>query len=330
MTLLLKKEEVSQLINMREVIGTVEEAYKAFNSGQVEQPDYIGIHLPSPRGEIDFKLCYFSGNEMISMKASSGGFNENPAVHGVPSGMGTILLFDGRTGGLACVMDGSLITGLRTGAAGAVSVKALARKNARRIASIGTGNQARMQIRAINEVMKIQEIHAWDSIPDSLSKFKTDIEREFGIPVVAAKSKQEAVEQADILITTTRGKGSLVEAAWVKPGTHIVAIGTDQRGKQELDPEIFRNAKVVNDSILQCTEKGETWHPLNKDIIGRDDIHAEIGEILLGKKPGRENDQEITIFDSTGMAIQDNTTASKIYRNAVEQGIGAFFEFFER
>ena len=121
-TLLLKKEEVSGLICMKEVIGTVEEAYKAFNSNQVEQPDYIGIHLPSPRGEIDFKIGYYKANEVISMKASSGGFIDNPTAHGVPSGMGTILLFDARSCALICVMDGSLITGLRTGASGAVSV----------------------------------------------------------------------------------------------------------------------------------------------------------------------------------------------------------------
>lgn len=326
-TLLVKKEEVSRLISMREVIGTVEEAYKAFNSNQVEQPDYIGIHLPPPRGEIDFKLGYYKANEVISMKASSGGFNDNPTVYGVPSGMGTILLFDAKSCALICVMDGSLITGLRTGAAGAVSVKALARKNSRKVTSIGTGNQARMQIRAINEVMNIEEIHAWDNFPDTLAKYKTDIEGEFGIPVIMARSKKEAVEQADILITTTRGTGSLVEAEWVKPGTHIVAIGTDQQGKQELDPEIFRHAKIVNDSTGQCIEKGETWHPLNKKIITQNDIHGEIGEILLGNKPGRENDEEITIFDSTGMAIQDNTTAEKIYRNALGNGVGTFFEF---
>ncbi|PDS59927.1 ornithine cyclodeaminase family protein [Rhizobium anhuiense] len=327
-TLLLKKEEVSRLICMKEVIGTVEEAYAAFNSDTVEQPDYTSIHLPPPRGEIDFKLGYNKTNEMISMKASSGGFIENQAAHGVPSGMGTILLFDARSCALICIMDGSLITGLRTGAAGAVSAKALARRDAKKIASIGTGYQARMQIQAIKEVMKIEEIHAWDSTPETLSKYKMDIESEFGISVIVANSKKEAVEQADILITTTRGKGSLVEAAWVKPGTHIVAIGTDQQGKQELDPEIFRNAKVVVDSIAQCTEKGETWHPLNKNVISRDDIHGEIGEILLGKKPGRENNIEVTIFDATGMAIQDNTTASRIYRNAIERNVGTFFQFF--
>ncbi len=328
-TLLLKKEEVSRLICIREVIGTVEEAYKAFNRNQVVQPDYIGIDLHPPRGDIDFKLGYYKGNEIISMKASSGGFPNNPTTYGVPSGMGTILLFDARTCALICVMDGSLITGLRTGASGAVSVKALARKDAKKITSIGTGNQARMQIRAINEIMKIEEIHAWARSPESLSKFKADIESEFGIPVTMANSKREAVEQADILITTTRGKGPLVEAGWVQPGTHIVAIGTDARGKQELDPEIFRNAKVVVDSIMQCREKGETQHPLNQNIITKDGIHAEIGEVLLGKKPGRESDEEVTIFDSTGMAIQDNTTATKIYRNAIESKVGTFFEFFE-
>jgi len=328
-TLLLKKEEVRGLISTKEAIGTVEEAYRAFNCDQVIQPPYIGIDLPSHRGEIDFKLGYNQGNEVISMKASSGGFKNNPENYGVPNGMGTVLLFDGRSGGLACVMDGSLLTGLRTGAAGAVSVKALARKNARKIAAIGTGNQARMQIRAIREVMKIEEIHAWSDHAESMAGFKADIERELDIPVVLAHSKRQAVAQADILITTTRGKGSLVEAAWVKPGTHIVAIGSDAPGKQELEPEIFRGAKVVVDSTLQCVEKGEMQHPVAKGIMTAKDIHAEIGEILLGRKPGRESDDEITIFDSTGMAIQDNTTAATIYRNALDKQIGTFFEFTE-
>jgi alanine dehydrogenase len=326
-TLLLRKVEVTRLITMKEVIATVEEAYKAFNSGEVLQPPYIGVDLPGHRGEIDFKLGYNQGNETISMKASSGGFKNNPADHGVPNGMGTVLLFDGRHGGLLCVMDGSLLTGLRTGASGAVSVKALARKNAKKITCIGTGNQARMQIRAIREVMKIEVIHAWSEHAESMAKFKADIESECDIPVVLAGSKQQAVEQADILVTTTRGKGSVVEAGWVRPGTHIVAIGADAPGKQEFDPEIFRRAKLVVDSIAQCVEKGETQHAIAKGIITGAGIHAEIGEILLGRKPGRESDEEITLFDSTGMAIQDNTTAAKIYRNAVKQGVGTFFEF---
>ena len=328
-TLLLKKNDVSQLVEMADVIPAVEEAYKAFSNKDVIQPDYIGIKLPDHRGEIDFKLCYSKLNENISMKAHSGGFTHNPDQYGLPASMGTILLFDAQSCALICIMDGSLITGLRTGASGAVSVKMLARKNARKITCIGTGNQARMQIRSLKEVLKIDEIHAWSRTPENLLRFKTEIEQEFNIPVIAANSKKEAVEQADILVTTTRGKGDLVEASWVKPGTHIVAIGTDAPGKQELDPEIFRNAKVVVDSVSQCCQKGETWHALENNIITQDDIHAEIGEILLGQKAGRESEDEITIFDSTGMAIQDNTTAKQIYLNAIDKNIGTFFPFFE-
>ena len=132
-----------------------------------------------------------------------------------------------------------------------------------------------------------------------------------------------------VLITTTRGKGSVVEAGWVQPGTHIVAIGTDAKGKQEFDPEIFRHAKTVVDSVLQCSEKGEIQHALRLNILPKDGIHAEIGEVLLGKKPGRTSDEEITIFDSTGMAIQDNTTSHKIYQNALANNVGTFFEFIE-
>ena len=326
-TLLLNKAEVGRLISMEEVIGSVEEAYKAFSAGQVVQPDYIGIHLPEPRGEIDFKVGYCKTNEIISMKASSGGFLDNPTAYGVPNGMGSVLLFDARNCALICVMDGSLLTGLRTGASGAVSVKALARKNARKITCIGTGNQARMQIRAISLVMQIDEIYAWSRTSETCERFKVQNEAEFGILVILAESKKAAVEHADILITTTRGKGSLVEASWVKPGTHIVAVGTDMKGKQEFEPEIFRNAKIVTDSNSQCIEKGEIWHPLDAKIIGLNDIYGELGEILLGTKPGRVNDEEITIFDSTGMAIQDNTTAEKIYRNALENNVGTFFVF---
>jgi len=185
-----------------------------------------------------------------------------------------------------------------------------------------------MQFRAIREVMRIEEIHAWSNDVASVAKFKADIEAECGIPVVLASSKRQAVEQADILVTTTRGKGSVVEAAWVKPGTHIVAIGADAPGKQEFEPQVFRGAKVVVDSIAQCVEKGEAQHAIAMGIITPQDIHAEIGEILLGRKSGRESDEEITIFDSTGMAIQDNTTAAKIFRNAVENRVGTYFEFF--
>ncbi|MCJ7855609.1 ornithine cyclodeaminase family protein [Lachnospiraceae bacterium NSJ-143] len=328
-TLMLSKEDVASVINLEDIISAVEECYKAFCLGEVIQPDYMGFEFDEPRGGIDFKAGYCSRNEKISMKSSSGGFKNNVSDFGIPANMGTVLLYDARNCALQCIMDGSLITGLRTGAAGAVSVKYLARKNSEIISSIGTGTQARNQIKAISLVMDIKEIHAFDSYTPAVESFKKDIEGEFGIPVIIEKSMKEAVEVSDIVVSTTRGKGPLIEASWIKKGTHIVAIGADCKGKQEYEPEIFKNAKIVNDSIEQCISKGETCNGIEKGVISKEDIYAEIGEIVLGKKRGRTNDDEITIFDSTGMAVQDNLTADMIYNRAVSKGIGIEFEFFK-
>lgn len=327
-TLLLSKENVASLAVQSDVIAAVEDAYRAYSERQIEQPDYIGFHCGTG-GEIDFKIGHHKPRSIISAKASSGGFSDNRVNYQLPSGMGTVLLFDSRNGALLCVMDGSLLTGLRTGASGAVSVKALARRDARTIAAIGLGHQARMQIRAIREVLEIQSIHAWHPDGEKAQAYQADIEGAFGIPVVLASSARAAVEQADILVTTTRGKGPVVEASWVRPGTHVIAIGTDQKGKRELDPQLFAGAKLVVDAKGQCVEKGETANALAANAIRRDQIHAEIGEVLLGLKAGRSNDDEITIFDSTGMAIQDNTTAYAIYRKALAGGVGSKFAFFE-
>lgn len=327
-TLLLSKADIVGLIDQADVIDAVEDAYRAYSAGKVDQPDYISFHGRAG-GEIDFKIGQHKISSIISAKASSGGYKDNPALFGVPNGMGTILLFDARHGGLLCVMDGSLLTGVRTGASGAVSVKALARPDARVLAAIGLGNQARMQIRAIRCILDIQAIHAWHPDSEKAQRYKADIEGEFGIPVIVAPSAASAVGHADILITTTRGKGAVVEAEWVRPGTHVIAIGADQAGKQELDPALFARAKVIVDSLPQCLVKGETANALAANVIGREDIHGEIGEVLLGTKVGRSTPDEITIFDSTGMAMQDNTTAHAIYRKAMAAGVGSKFAFFE-
>lgn len=323
-TLLLTREEVRGLLRMADVIKAVEGAFRAFSSDQVEQPDYMGLHLSPAGAEIDFKAACDRAGGLVSLKASSGGFKDNPSRFGLPNGMGTVLLFDARSGALICAMDGSLLTGFRTGAAGAVSVGALARHDARRLAVIGTGTQARMQVRAIREVMQIDRVYAANRSADGLEAFKSAIEDEFGIPVTAATA-QEAVAHADIVITTTRATGVVLKAAWLRPGTHVIAIGADQAGKQELDPEIFRSAKVIVDSRAQCAVKGELQHALRMGVVAA--AHAEIGEVLLGLRPGRESADDITLFDSTGMAIQDTTTAATIYSLACARGTGSRFDF---
>lgn len=323
-TLLLTKAQVSGLLRMPDVIDAVDAAFRAFNSGQVEQPGYMGLHLAPTGAEIDFKAALDRAEEMVSLKASSGGFKDNLARFGVPNGMGTVLLFDARNGALACVMDGSLLTGYRTGAAGALSARALARRDARRIGVIGTGTQARMQIRALHEVMQIETIHAASRSSPGMDAFCADIQKAFGITVLPG-SPSEVAWAADILVTTTRATGVVVEAGWVRPGTHLIAVGADQAGKQELDPELFRGARIVVDSHAQCAAKGELQHALRHGTA--QGPQTELGEVLLGRKPGRGDDTQITIFDSTGMAIQDTATASVILSRARAQGIGTSFDF---
>lgn len=327
-TLLLNKSEVKSVLDMKDVIASVEEGYKAFCLGQVIQPDIVSIEIPECCGEMDIKAGYSESSRMISVKCASG-FYENQRTSDLPNSLSTVLLFDGGTGFPLCIMDGSLITGYRTGAAGAVSAKLLARRDSRNVAVIGTGEQARMQVRALKEVLDIDRIIVWGRTGEQTALYKKEIEAELRCTVEIAETPEAAVKGADIVITTTPGKSPLLKEEWIRPGTHIIAVGADMEGKQELDAGLFRGAKIVVDNLRQCMTRGETQNPLRQGVIATEDIHCEIGNILLGEKPGRENDTELTIFDTTGMAVQDNATAAKIYARALELSLGWYYDFME-
>jgi len=327
-TLLLKKSEVMSQLNMNGVIASVEEGYRAYCSGQVIQPDILSIEIPEHNGEMDVKAGYSHSTRMISVKCASG-FYDNQKKTDLPNSLSTVLLFDGSTGALLCIMDGSLITGYRTGAAGAVSAKLLARKGAKTVGVIGTGEQARMQIRALKAVVDIEKIQVWGRSADQLYLYCREMTTEIKCAVESCETPEAAVRDADILITTTPGKTPLIKKEWVRPGTHIVAVGADMEGKQELDAALFEGAKIVVDHRNQCMSRGETQNPLKQGVIKEEDIHCEIGQILLGQKPGRENNLEITIFDTTGMAVQDNVTAVQIYEQALALKLGTYYDFME-
>ncbi|WP_312650029.1 ornithine cyclodeaminase family protein [Aminipila sp.] len=325
-TLLLSLKDVEQALSMEEVISAVEQGYISYNEGKVQQPDIVSMEMPENNGETDIKSCYNKLNESISVKIASG-FYDNGKNNELPTMIGTILLFDGRNGAPLCIMDGSLITGIRTGAAGAISSKLLARKDSKVVAVFGAGGQARMQIYALCQVMNIQEIRVYSEYTEELPKYKEYVERNTKVKVIICDTPEQAMKDADIAISTTPSKKYLVDKSLVKPGTHIVAVGADMAGKNEWDPEIFKGAKIVNDSIAQCISRGETRNAIISGIIKESDIYAEIGELLLGNKPLRESDDEITIFDTTGMGIQDNVTAAQVYEIAKKKGLGKYFEF---
>ena len=327
-TLLLSKNDVESILTMEGVIETVKDGYRAFEEGRVQQPDIVSMEMPEYNGETDIKSCYNEGNKSISVKTASG-FFDNGKKNTLPTMIGVIQVFDGQTGALLCVMDGSLITGIRTGAAGAISSELLARKDAKTVCVIGGGGQARMQVYGHCKVRDIKTVKAFSPYPPELAQYKKDVEAETGAEVIICATVEDAAKDADIIITTTPSKEFLLPAEVVKAGTHIVAVGADMAGKNEVDPKLFKDAKVINDNIAQCISRGETRNAVIAGVIKEEDIYAEIGEILTGRKPGRTDDAEITIFDTTGMAIQDNVTAMNVYLTAKKKGIGQYFEFLE-
>jgi alanine dehydrogenase len=238
---------------------------------------------------------------------------------GLPSVMAVIVLNDPKTGMPLALMDGTWITALRTGAASAVATKYLSRKDAKTLGVVGAGFQAITQIAAISKVRRLKEILVYDIREEAIERLARVLAKE---RIKIKKGRLEVICQKDILVTATPSREPVVKKEWIKPGVHINAIGADAPGKEELDPDILKGSKIVVDSWEQASHSGEINVPLAKGLIKKEDIYGELGEIVSGKKPGREREEEITIFDSTGLAIQDLYTASLVYKEAKRKKIG--------
>ena len=234
--------------------------------------------------------------------------------HNLPSVMGVIILTDPGTGFPLAVLDGTYLTSVRTGAAGAVAVRLLGKRQTRTAGFVGCGSQARTQLACLAEVRKLRTIRVWERSPASRSarEFCAWAEKTYNLKTVISPEIDEVTMGVDILVTTTPSRKPLVNR--VSPGTHINAIGADAEGKQEVSPKILKQAKLVVDDWPQASHSGEINVPLVKKQIRKKDIYAEFGEIAAGKKKGRSSKEEITLFDSTGLAIQDVSCAYTVYR----------------
>ena len=325
--LTLSRSDVRQVFTMRDAIRAVEDAYRAHGEGKTINPLATSFIVPKYNGEVDIKPAYIETIECAGLKLA-GGYWDNPEKFGLPSVIGIIVLTDGRNGMPLAIMDGTHIGSFRTGAAGGVGAKYLARKDSERVAVIGSGNQARQQLAALAEVFPVKRVKAYSLNAAHRAAYADEMGKKYGIDVAAADSVKEAVRGADIIVTATPATGHVLMDEWVKPGTHINAIGADMPGKQELDPRIMARAKVVVDSLPQCVRIGEVQTAIREGIIREEDIYAEIGEIVAGKKRGRTSPDEVTVFDSTGMGIQDVSSAHSAYLKAKERGLGKPVEFF--
>ncbi|MBA7637437.1 Delta(1)-pyrroline-2-carboxylate reductase [subsurface metagenome] len=322
--LLLSGADVKKLISIRETIEAVEEAFLAKGLGKAQMPPKSYVFFNRYEGDFRVMPAYLEDTEAAGVKIVNV-HPQNPSKYSMPTVMATIVLLDPRTGAPLAIMDGTTITNVRTGAAGAVAAKYLAQKDSRVVALIGAGAQAMTQFLALNEIFKIEELRVSDKVEANAKKYASEVKKRFDISIKVTDAK-EAVQGADIIVTTTPVKSPIVMNDWVSEGVHINAIGADAPGKQLLDPEILKRAKIIIDNWEQASHSGEINVPLSKGMLAREDMHAELGEIVSGKKSGRTSRDEITVFDSTGLAIQDVATAWLVYKKAKEIDMGTKVE----
>jgi alanine dehydrogenase len=327
-TLLLTDEQVKQLLSISEVMGAVELAFKQKGLGRVQMPAKVYLTYDKYNGDLRTMPSYLEELDISAVKIVNI-HPDNPSKNKLPTLMAVIVLIDPSRGFPLAIMGGTTLTDLRTGAAGGIAAKFLARKNSKVVGFVGAGAQARTQLMALFEVYKnLEEVRIWSRHPQTESAFLTDAEKEYGhaCKFVLEQNVKDAVEGADIVVTTTPSKVPLVLDDMITPGMHINCIGADSFRKEELDPMVLKRAKTVIDDWAQASHCGEINVPLllRDKVITRDDVWAEIGEIAAGLKAGRVSDDEITVFTSTGLAVQDAVTAKIAYDKAIKRGIGRF------
>jgi alanine dehydrogenase len=292
-------------MDMPGVIKAVEQAFRDLGQGKAHMP--MKAYLVVEKG--DFRAMPAALSDAAGVKWVNV-HPDNPSL-GLPTVMAVMIYNDPATGYPLAILDATDVTAYRTGAVGAVASKYLARKNSRTLGIIGAGRQAYTQLLAQVQLFKFEQIRVFDVSKEAVEKLISFYPQ---YPVRAASLAETAA--SDILCTVTPVREPIVKKEWIRPGTHINAIGADAEGKEELEPAILKGAIVVVDDLAQASAAGEINVPIRRGLFKTEEIHATLSEIVLGKKPGRKSEQDITIFDATGVAIEDVATAKLIYEKA--------------
>lgn len=321
----LNQSDVKSVLDMTSTLLAVESGFREHGLKKVQMPPKSYLYFEKHNGDLRTMPSFMENKDIAGVKI----VNVHPENRekGLPTVMAVVVLNSTETGAPLAVMDGSYLTDMRTGAAGGVAAKYLARQDSKVVGMVGLGDQARTQLLAISEVMDIEEVKVTCRKPGSCDSFEKEMKPVVNCDIIRKDSIKEVCE-CDILVTTTPVRSPIVMSEWVQEGTHINAIGADAMGKQELDPALLKRSKVVVDDIVQASHSGEVNVPISSGVFSENDIYAELGEVVAGIKSGRESDEEITIFDSTGLAVQDLVTANLVYEKALEKGIGKKMELF--
>mgnify|MGYP006282214541 CR=1 FL=1 len=306
-TCLIGQDQVERVLTMEEALDAVEEAFTAYGDGRVQMPPKP--YLNFERGDLRCMPAYVPDLGVATVK----NVNVHPENTELPTVMGTVTVFDPDTGFALAIMDGTYLTAMRTAAATGVAARYLARPDCVTLGFIGAGRQAETQFEALKTVLSgISTVLIHDLDPNRARRLAQKWANDHNVEAHACSAEQ-VVSEACVLTTVTPVREPVVMRKWVQPGTHINAIGADASGKQELETSILTDAKVVIDSWEQSSHGGEINVAVSQGIFTREDIHADIGEVVTGRKPGRESREEITVFDSTGLAIQDCACAAHVY-----------------
>lgn len=302
--------QIKEIIKSLDMLPLIEEGFIAYSKGNAVIPPIGELVFLNPPGDVHIKYGYITGDDYYVVKVASG-FYDNPKLN-LPSSNGLMLLFDRKTGALLSILlDEGYLTNLRTAAAGAIAAKYLAPKTVNKIGIIGTGIQARLQLLYLQKVIRYNNAVVYGRDNNKLLRFQTDMENE-GFKIHTTQSLED-ITACDLIVTTTASSLPILFSKNIKAGTHITAVGADTPYKQELEETLFEIADViVADSISQCMERGDIAHAIRKKIINEDKI-MELGNIISGTCQGRTNDNQITIADLTGLAVQDIQIAKAVY-----------------
>ena len=322
--LLLDRGEVERLLTPEACIAGVEEAFRGLALGKVPAPGILGMH--GEGGGFHVKAGFLAADRPYFAAKVNANFPGN-AARGLPTIQGAILLFDAADGRLLAVMDSMSITALRTAAASAVAAKHLARERCEALLICGCGGQAEAQVRAVLCVRRPGRVHVYDLDARKARRFAAVLQEELGIAITPAPDLTRAVESSDLIVTCTTSRRHFIDRGMVRPGTFIAAVGADNEDKQEVDPRLMAEATVVTDVTAQAATIGDLHHAIAAGAMSASDVHAELGEVVAGLKPGRTRDDETIVFDSTGTGLQDVAAAIALHRNAVASSAGTRFDF---
>ncbi|MBK1698774.1 iminosuccinate reductase BhcD [Rhodovibrio salinarum] len=303
------------LVSRADAFQAVEQVFAAMASGDARNFPVVREATGHAEALFGFKSGFDKAGMALGLKA--GGFWPGNADKGLTNHQSTVFLFDPDTGRLQALVAGNYLTAVRTAASSSVSIRHLARPDAKVLGMVGAGHQAQFQLRAAAEQRAFEKVVAWNPHPDMLSKLEA-VAREIGLPFEAV-SQHELGAQAHVIITITSAFEPLLMRDWIKPGTHIACMGTDTKGKQEVDPELVAGARVFTDEVAQSVQLGETQHAVAQGLLAESDI-TPIGEVINKTHPGRQSDDEITLFDGTGVGLQDLAVAATAAKLAQQQG----------